>query len=89
MRDFAQSLKSNEIQQELSSASTEQALFVVFKDAIWRHDIASAWFTFRSDALKQIAIKWCDHPTCSREACRRSGDCGSAVGWQRRARGPE
>lgn len=60
MRDFSQSLQSNDIRQDLLSAIHGPGAFRCFKDAIRRHNIASAWFTFRTDALKQIAIEWCE-----------------------------
>ena len=34
--------------------------FQRFKNAIHEYDIADQWYNYRNDALKQIAIKWCE-----------------------------
>ncbi len=34
--------------------------FRSFKDTLRRHRIESDWFAFRTEALRQIAIDWCE-----------------------------
>jgi hypothetical protein len=31
-----------------------------FKDTLRRHGIESAWFAFRAEALREIALNWCE-----------------------------
>jgi hypothetical protein len=31
-----------------------------FKDTLRRHGIESSWFAFRTEALKQVALGWCE-----------------------------
>jgi hypothetical protein len=34
--------------------------FRKFKDTLKRHRIESAWFGFRTEALREIALSWCE-----------------------------
>ena len=60
MRDFSRGVESTQIREDLLHAIHGSAAFRMFKDAIRRHGIESAWFTFRAGALRQIAIEWCE-----------------------------
>jgi len=60
MREFSDSVRSETIRAELLNAIRGSGAFRRFKDAIRRHNIESAWFEFREEALKQIAIEWCE-----------------------------
>jgi hypothetical protein len=60
MRDFARSVGSDCIREDLLSAIHGAGAFRNFKDMLRRHGIESAWFAFRTDALKQIALDWCE-----------------------------
>jgi hypothetical protein len=60
MEDFARSVESTRIREELLHAIHGKGAFRMFKDAIRRHNVESAWFEFRAEALKQIAIEWCE-----------------------------
>lgn len=60
MEDFVRSVESTRIREELLRAIYGKGAFRVFKDAIRRHGIESAWFEFRTAALRQIAIDWCE-----------------------------
>jgi hypothetical protein len=66
MRDFSHSVASDSIREELLSAIHGAGAFRHFKAALRRHRIESAWFTFRTEALKQIALDWCqeNHVGC-------------------------
>jgi hypothetical protein len=66
MRDFAHSVASDSIREELLSAIQGAGAFRHFK-ATLRHRVESAWFTFRTEALRQIALDWCEE---------------NQVGWQ-------
>jgi hypothetical protein len=60
MQDFARSVESTKISDELQRAIHGKGAFRMFKDTLQRHNIESAWFDFRAGALKQIAIEWCE-----------------------------
>ncbi len=59
MDDFARSIKSNGVREDLVRALHGAGAFRKFKDAVRRHDIEPTWFAFRAEALKQIAVEWC------------------------------
>ena len=60
MEKFAESVKSGRIREELLRALHAKGAYRRFKDAVARHDIQSDWYEFRDEALKQIAIGWCE-----------------------------
>jgi hypothetical protein len=60
MQDFAHSVESVGIREDLLHAIHGAGAFRMFKDTIRRHGIEPLWFEFRSEALKQIAIEWCE-----------------------------
>jgi hypothetical protein len=60
MEDFVRSVESSRIHEELSHAIHGKGAFRMFKDAIRRHGIESAWFEFRTAALRKIAAEWCE-----------------------------
>lgn len=60
MQDFAQSLEPDRVRGDLLNALHRKGAFRNFKDALHRHRIESDWFAFRADALRKIAIDWCE-----------------------------
>jgi Uncharacterised protein family (UPF0158) len=60
MEDFSLSVASNTIREDLLRAIHGAGAFRYFKDTVRRHRIESAWFAFRAEALRQIAIRWCE-----------------------------
>src|ERR1017187_4037376 len=60
MRDFADSVESEEISEELLRAVHGAGAFRYFKDTLRRRGIEKKWFEFREEALKQIAREWCE-----------------------------
>jgi hypothetical protein len=60
MREFADSLESGKIREDLLHALHGSGAFRHFKDAIRRQGVESAWFAFRTEALRQIAVDWCE-----------------------------
>jgi hypothetical protein len=64
MQEFSDSVESERIAKDLDAIHGPGA-FRNFKSAIRRHRIESAWYEFRDEAVKQIAIDWCEehlHP---------------------------
>jgi len=60
MQEFSRSVESEEIGDEISRAIHGPGAFRNFKDTVRRLGIESAWFAFRADAIRQIAIDWCE-----------------------------
>jgi hypothetical protein len=59
MQDFSYSVESDRIREDLLNAIHGAGAFRNFKDALRRLRIASGWFAFRGEALRQIALNWC------------------------------
>ena len=59
MRQFCDSIKDEEISQSLLNAIHGKGAFRYFKDSIHRFGIADQWYTYRDNAIKNIAIEWC------------------------------
>ena len=66
MREFADSVGSTRIREDLLGAIHGAGAFRHFKDTVQRHRIEKAWFAFRTEALRQIARDWCQehHIAC-------------------------
>ncbi len=60
MQNFSHSVASDSIRLDLLNAIHGAGAFRHFKEALRRHHIESAWFKFRAEALRQIALDWCD-----------------------------
>jgi len=59
MERFCLSLDDPEISDVLYGSIKGSGAFRRFKDAIHKYDIADEWYSYRNDALKEIAIEWC------------------------------
>lgn len=60
MQDFSRSVESGSIREDLLRAIHGAGAFRNFKDTLQRYRIESAWFAFRTEALRQIALDWCE-----------------------------
>jgi len=60
MQDFANSVSSARVSQDLLNAIHGSGAFRYFKDTLRRHRIEEAWFAFRTEALEEIARDWCE-----------------------------
>ena len=60
MEEFSRSVENDRIREDLQRAIHGKGAFRYFKDRIRQHGIEQDWFAFRSEALKQIAIEWCE-----------------------------
>lgn len=60
MEEFCGSIKNESISNTLYSAIRGRGAFRRFKDAIIRFRVEDDWYKFREEALKQIAIEWCE-----------------------------
>ena len=59
MEKFCLSLNDSEMSDTLYSSIKGSGAFRRFKDAINEYDIADDWYKYRNEALKEIAIEWC------------------------------
>ena len=59
MERFCLSIDDSEMSDNLYSSIKGSGAFRRFKDAINEYDIADDWYKYRNDALKEIAIEWC------------------------------
>jgi hypothetical protein len=66
MEDFSRSVESDRTRADLLHAIHGAGAFRNFKYVIRRDGIEAAWHAFRAEALKQIALDWCEenHIVC-------------------------
>src|SRR5229473_1737124 len=60
MQDFSRSVESDRIRKDLLHAIHGAGAFRNFKETVRRHAIDSSWYAFRTEALRQIALDWCE-----------------------------
>jgi len=60
MQDFSLSVESERIREDLLHAIHGAGAFRNFKYILRRNDIETAWFAFCTEALRQIAVDWCE-----------------------------
>jgi len=60
MKDFSLSVESDSIREDLLRAIRGAGAFQNFKGTLRQHGIESGWFAFRTEALRQIALDWCE-----------------------------
>jgi hypothetical protein len=60
MEEFSRSVESESIRDELLRAIHRAGAFRNFKHTVRRLGFEPAWFAFRTDALRQIALDWCE-----------------------------
>ena len=60
MQNFSRSVESDSIREDILNAIHGPGAFRNFKDTLRRHGIESSWFAFRTEALNQIALGWCE-----------------------------
>lgn len=67
MEDFIDEIDNNEIKGELYDAIRGKGAFRRFKDTIRYLNIESEWYEFKANALKKLAIEWCEENNISYE----------------------
>jgi hypothetical protein len=60
MEEFANAVESERISTELVNALHGKGAFRYFKDTLRRHRIEKEWYAFHDEALREIAIEWCE-----------------------------
>jgi hypothetical protein len=59
MREFASAQEAGAVRDQLLSTVHGRGAFRSFKDLVQRHGIRERWFEYRDQALREIAISWC------------------------------
>ena len=60
MEDFCYSMEGDKVQQKLLRAIDGKGAFRRFRDNIFDFGIEQRWYRFKQEALKKIAIEWCE-----------------------------
>jgi hypothetical protein len=60
MSDFSNAVDSPKIRAELLDAIHGAGAFRNFKATVQRRGMEDEWYKFRAEALRQIAIAWCE-----------------------------
>lgn len=60
MEDFCYSVEDDHVSRMLSIMIQGRGAFRRFKDAIHEYGIAQEWYDYRDNALKRIAMDWCE-----------------------------
>jgi len=59
MESFCMSMDNQEIGDILYDLISGSGAFRRFKNAIHKYDVADEWYTYRDNAMKELAIEWC------------------------------
>ncbi len=60
MERFCLSIEDDDISNDLCNAIRGRGAFRYFKDKIREYGMIDAWYKYRDDALREIAIEWCE-----------------------------
>ena len=60
MERFCRSVDDDDMRDDLCNAIRGRGAFRYFKDRIYVYGIADDWYRYRDEALKEIAIAWCE-----------------------------
>ena len=60
MERFCASVEDADIRDELCDAIRGRGAFRRFKDRVHAYGIAEAWYRYRDEALREIAVAWCE-----------------------------
>jgi Uncharacterised protein family (UPF0158) len=60
MREFSESVGPQQFSNDLLNAIRGEGAFRYFKDTLYRYRREKEWFAFREEALRDIAIEWCE-----------------------------
>ena len=59
MEEFCYSL-AGDVRADCLDAIHRRGAFRHFKDLLLRHGMRESWYAFRGEALRKIAIEWCE-----------------------------
>ena len=59
MEEFCESVADQKVSDALQIAIQGKGAFRRFKDACHRFEISDQWYSYQTEALKEIAISWC------------------------------
>jgi len=59
MENFCRSIPDQDIRETLATTIQKEDPLNQFKEKIYQHNIHEHWYTFRDNAVKDVALKWC------------------------------
>jgi len=59
MREFAESVEPEPLRRDLLQALRGKGAFRYFKDTLRRYRREQSWYDYRTRALREIAVEWC------------------------------
>jgi len=71
MEEFCYSVDESKISDALQIAIQGKGAFGRFKDACHRFGIIDQWYSYKTEALKGIAIVWCEENNLEYEICKK------------------
>lgn len=60
MEDFCLSIRNERIQDDIYHSIKGKGAFRRFKDKIYHYGLDKEWYSYRDNALREIAIAWCE-----------------------------
>lgn len=60
MEDFCHKISDERIREILCNTIQGKGAFRRFKDTIIKYDLEKDWFRYKEDALREIAVNWCE-----------------------------
>lgn len=60
MEDFCLSLDNERISEDMYYSIKGKGAFRRFRDKIYRYGLEQEWYSFRDNALRRMAIAWCE-----------------------------
>ena len=60
MERFCSSIEDDDMRDDLCQAIRGRGAFRYFKDRIHAYGIAEEWYRYRDEALREIAVAWCE-----------------------------
>ena len=60
MKEFCLSVEDEDIKDKLLDAISGRGAFRMFKSRAYEYNILEKWYEYKNEALKQIAIDWCE-----------------------------
>jgi len=60
MKELCLSVEDGDIKDSLLDAISGKGAFKMFKSRAYEYNILEKWYEYKNEALKQIAIDWCE-----------------------------
>jgi hypothetical protein len=60
MEEFCYALDDGGLRADFLAAIQGRGAFRYFRDLLFRHGLRDSWYAFRAEALRKIALEWCE-----------------------------